>query len=88
MLKEGRNYYYFVFNLAVAGDENVTQGCSVGTRSIDGFMHKVSSVRWLDNGEELAYLQNREKEMLAIHCTGFTYGTDFVVRVARIETTE
>jgi len=88
MLREGSSFYYFVGGLGRCGDSNVTVGTNgVGSRAVDNFTEKVSSIRWLDNGEELRFVQDPGKGMLSIFCTGFPYGTDTVVRVAKIETT-
>lgn len=64
----------------------MTFGTVTGSRMIDNFKAKVRSVRWLDNEEELTIIQDPDAGMLAVNCTGFPYGSDAVVRVARIET--
>ncbi len=87
ILKNGKNYYYFVHDLGVLGDANVTaMAQGLGTRALDGFTAKVKSVKYLDNGEDLHFTQNAADGMLAVFCTGYTYGTNYVVRVVKIET--
>ena len=88
MLREGSSFYYFASGLGCCGDSNVTVGRNgIGSRAVDNFREKVTSIRWLDNGEELRFVQDPGRGMLSIFCTGFPYGTDTVVRVAKIETT-
>ncbi len=85
ILKDGKNYYYFVFDLGVLGDSNVTAAAhGLGSRAIDGFAEKVKSVTWMDNDEKLTFIQKQENGMLAIFCTGYPYGNNTVVRVAKI----
>jgi hypothetical protein len=42
---------------------------------------KVSSVKWMDNDEELDFIQG--KDMLCVNFTGYHYGTSLGVRVAK-----
>jgi len=87
VLQSGTDFYYFADGLGRSGNANVTVGMNgIGSRAVDNFRHEVTSVRWLDNGEELRFVQDPETGMLSIFCTGFPYGTDTVVRVAKITT--
>jgi alpha-L-fucosidase len=83
---EGKTYL-FITNLAVVGDANVTVGGAggVGPRAFGGLTKPVKSVRWIDNGEELAFSQNAENGLLTIDATGYGYGMNLVVRVAEVE---
>ena len=85
VLRQGKNLYYFVFDLGIAGHVNVTatlQG--PGLRTIDGLTETIQSARWMDNGEELSFTQNISDGIAALRCTGFPYGTHTGVRVMKI----
>lgn len=87
ILQEGNNYYYFVFDLTISGDGNVTPNAGgTGLRAINDFFPKVKSAHWMDNGEEILFSQNQSAGLLALRCTGFPYGTHTVVRVMKIIT--
>ena len=53
-----------------------------GPRGFTDFERKVSSVRWIDNGEELRFTQ--EGGLFCVEATGYPYGVDRVVRVAEV----
>jgi alpha-L-fucosidase len=75
--------YFFVHNLAVSGDWNVTIPFGgVGPRTFTGVSQPIRSVRWLDNGEELPFVQDAAADLFAFQATGYPYGVDYVVRVA------
>ncbi len=83
-LEANGKVYFFVHNLSITGNENVTvEGGGKGPRTFKGLNKKVSSVRWIDNGKELAFEQNEDE--ITVDCTGYPYGTDLVVRVAEAE---
>jgi len=86
LLRVADRYYFFVHDLKRKGDANVTinGGSDIG-RTIKGFDRPVRSVRWLDNDETLEFTQDSKSHDLTIECTGYPYGTDLVVRVARID---
>ena len=48
-----------------------------------GAKKEVKCIHWLDSGEELKYLQKDDRILLK--ATGFPYGRDLIVRIARIE---
>lgn len=76
--------YLFIHNMCVLGDANVTvNGDGLGPKDFDRVKRRVKSVRWTDNGEELAFSQDGEH--LVMNATGFPYGKNFVVRVAEVE---
>lgn len=75
--------YLYVFGLKVVGDENVTIN-DEGKKMIhlSGFENRCDRIIWIDNNELLKFEQNADK--IAIHATGFLYGNDYVVRVAKM----
>jgi alpha-L-fucosidase len=85
VLKDGSNYYMFCFDLGMGGDGNVV----VWGRDNDhvnrfNFSKKIKKVTWLDNGKEAKFEQTEDST--AIYTIPFAYGTNLVVRVAKIET--
>lgn len=43
---------------------------------------KIQSITWLDNGENLAFVQ--EENQVTIHTAPYQYGRNLVMRVAKI----
>lgn len=79
--------YLFVFDLGIEGDENVTvsaQTDATKLRSYAGIDREIKSVKWLDNGLELPFIQDVEKQMMTVRMTGFAYGKNLIVRVAEL----
>ena len=86
LLRNGRDCYYFAFDLGISGDANVTVDVAgIGTRAIDGFHEKVISAYWLDNAQKVNFIQDCRNGMLALQCNGFPYGVHTVVRVMKLE---
>lgn len=76
-------YYLFVHNLGVQGDANVVVGpTGAGPRKFTGLSENATGAEWLDNGEQLRLDQKGDHAVL--RASGFPYGTNTVVRVARI----
>jgi alpha-L-fucosidase len=50
---------------------------------LTGASKEVKSIHWLDSGEELKFVQEGSK--IHLNATGFPYGRDLIVRIARIE---
>ena len=84
---DGRDVsYLFVHDLSIVGNENVTLGGEGSNlRSFTGATRPVERVSWLDNGQEVPFMQDTERGTLTVDANGFTYGSDWVVRVARVE---
>jgi alpha-L-fucosidase len=86
-LKRGNKLYFYVHNLGIVGDSNVTvEFGGAGEKTFSGVKGKIKSIHWTDNGEELSFTQ--EGETLKVGCTGYRYGTNLVVRVAEAEMEE
>lgn len=78
--------YWFVHDLRIAGHGQVTVSVGgAGPRAAQGFQQPIRQVRWLDNGETLAFAQNPAAGVATVNFTGYPYGTNLVVRVAEIE---
>ncbi|HQM48365.1 MAG TPA: alpha-L-fucosidase [Candidatus Hydrogenedentes bacterium] len=74
--------YLFVHALKPGHGQQAGEVSGPGPRTFEGVEQKVASVTWLDNGEELKFEQDGQK--LNVTATGFPYGTNTVVRMARI----
>lgn len=82
MLQDGKNYYLFCMDLPTAGDAHVA--IFEQKDYLDSFEleEKIQSVTWLDNGENLAFVQ--KENQVTIHTAPYQYGRNLVVRVAKI----
>lgn len=79
--------YLFVFGLGIEGNENVTvtsQTDADRLRTYAGIDKKIQTVRWLDNGLELPFMQDTKQKLLTVHATGYSYGKNLIVRVAEL----
>ena len=87
VLRSGNKLHFYIHGLSVAGidTKNIWAG-STGDRFFWGIREKVKRVRWTDCDEWLDFSQ--EGEMLRLHCTGFPYGKNLIVRVAEAEIEE
>lgn len=85
ILRDGGNLYYFAHDLSRQGDAHVTTaGGGAGPRSLAGLNQRIASAVWLDSGEELVFAHNVENGLATLNLTGYPYGTNMVVRVAKI----
>jgi len=82
-LKSDKSTYYFIHDLAIAGHADTTvAGGGVGPRVFANVKEAVDNIRWVDNGEDLAYTHNQDNGLFAFDATGYSYGSNFVVRLA------
>ena len=76
-------FYLFKHGLGVNGDPNVTLGeGGRGHTVIRGFAGELDSVRWMDNGEALAF--ESCNGTVTVKCTDYKYGKNYCVRVAEM----
>jgi alpha-L-fucosidase len=78
--------YLFVFNLTPTASTYAHGATAVrgpGKRTFSDVARPYEAATWLDNGEELKVEYDRGQQQLALHATGYPYGTNTVVRVAR-----
>lgn len=73
--------YLFVHHLWEKGES--AAGVGAGWREFTGIEKDVSKAVWLDNSEELKF-ERGANGTLRLKATGFPYGTNTVVRVARL----
>ncbi len=74
--------YIFAYDLGNFGNINVTVGGKYsGSFSFNGVTDEIESVQWMDNGEELDFIQG--KGMFCVNLTAHPYAASFGVRVAK-----
>ncbi len=85
ILKDGKTYYMFCSNVSMGGDGNVVVWDSDGNH-INRFAlsEKIQRITWIDNGREVKFEQDGDK--ITVYTVPFAYGTNLIVRVAKIET--
>lgn len=74
--------YLFVHHIKPGHGQQPGEIAGPGPRTFEGVDRTVSSVTWLDNGEALTFEQ--KAQTMTVTATGFPYGTNTVVRVARV----
>ena len=86
VLKYENVYYLFCHDLPMIADENVALKFEGDRAFCDtiSIKEKVLSAKWLDNDKKIAFEQNGET--LTIPLESYSYGTNLVVRIAKIET--
>ena len=83
VLKTEKNVYFFCFDLKIRGSAHVVSNQKNKGFKFDNFNLDVKNLHWMDNGEELEF--NLDNGDLFVDFTGFTYGNDFCVRVAKAD---
>jgi alpha-L-fucosidase len=77
--------YLFVFDLTATADPRVAGAPKVrgpGVREFKDTTPRYSKATWIDSGEELK--TERSGDTLKVHATGYPYGTNTVVRIAKL----
>lgn len=78
VLEYNGELYLFVHNLPISGDENVVLGKSSEKQvTLSNLKGQIDNICWLDNKQSLNFTQD------TVQLTGYPYGTDLVVRVAK-----
>ena len=86
-LATDKHVYLFIHDLSTRGNANVALDVKgAGPREFTGLDRKIAAAEWIDNGQKLKFTQDAESGRLTVHCTGFPYGTNTVVRVVRLRT--
>jgi len=78
--------YLFILNLTPTSNTHA-QGPAArgpGRRQFTGAARRYASAEWVDSGEPLKVEQDVDSGRLVLHATGYPYGTNTVVRVARL----
>lgn len=78
-------HYLFIHDLGIVADSNVIKHRDFKTPRAFTHMNKeVKRIEWMDNQEDLLFDQDLEAGTLTLHPTHYSYGTDLVVRVAKV----
>lgn len=82
--KDGYAYIY-VHDLPLLGPKDVVVAYEKtdGDHSVRNVNRKVKSMKWVDNDEELLFTQ--DNDVLKYRATGYYYGTQLIVRIAKVE---
>lgn len=77
--------YAFIHHLKVTGDSHVVVGGSgSGMKNFIGIDRPIEEIKWIDNDETLRFIQDPGSKLMSFYATGFSYGSNTVVRVAKI----
>jgi len=78
--------YLFILNLTATANTQAhgPSGRGPGKRTFMGIARSYTSAKWMDNGEELKLEQDPAAKQLTLNATAYPYGTNTVVRVARL----
>ena len=81
------SYYYFAHNLPIRKNDHKTKemGATEGPRPIAGIDTPLKTARWLDNDEPLDLHCGDAPGEWQLNCTAYPYGSNLVVRVAKLE---
>ncbi len=83
ILQEGDTYYLFVHDLQMFADLNVALCTKMELKEEFEFDKKIKSVRWMDNQEDLDYVQDGVN--VTITTKPYNYGESYVVRIIEIK---
>jgi alpha-L-fucosidase len=87
VLKQDSTFYYAAFSLPIKDYHSLFNGPSDwDRRTILGELPPVKDIQWLDTGESLPFTQDTEASLLAFKSTPNPYGTQQVVRIAKLST--
>lgn len=84
LLKNGTQYYLFFHNLPIGADSNLAIEISKGHQTEFCMQEKVRSIVWLEDGSAVNFHQDGEK--VTVYPEPFRYGSNLVVRIAKIST--
>ena len=86
-LQLGGDIYLFIFELSATSDTRVhTKAKGPGKRRFTGVPARYGAAHWMDNGENLKLEYDAASKALTLDATGYPYGTNTVVRVAKVST--
>lgn len=84
-LAVGDEVYLFVTGLTQTSNWQLQdKSRGPGPRAFSGVSRPYSQAEWLDNGQKLKIEQDQSAKKLILHATGYPYGTNTVVRIARL----
>ncbi len=83
LLKDGNNYYLFVLGLITWVSPNVTAEVHASLKNEFVLPEKVVSATWIDCGKAIEFTQDDDGKV-TLTAEHFKYGSNYVVRVAKI----
>ena len=86
MLENGNKRYAFIHDLSTSGDHNVLPGAKKGYSCFEHVTQKLKNAYWLDSKTPVEYTQDLANERLFVKMEPFSYGQNWVIRVAAFET--
>jgi alpha-L-fucosidase len=87
VFKKDSDYYYAAFSLPIKDYHSLFKGGhDWDRRTISGKLPEVTGINWLDNGEALPFTRDTSNGLLVFKSTANPYGTQQVVRIAKINT--
>ncbi len=86
-LELGGSLYLFITDLTATSNTmaHSTGHRGPGARGFTGVRQAYATARWMDNGEVLKTLYDPASRKLTLQATGYPYGTNTVIRVAKLD---
>ena len=83
---KNNHLYLFINGLSIVGNDNVVLGGEGShLHSFTNIKKQISKITWMDNDESIPFMQDTSTGALTIDANGFTYGSNWIVRVAKVE---
>ena len=85
LLTDGETGYYFAYEVGIDSPSNVGTDIRKGKiNSVLNIDKKVKTIEWMDNQEEIQFIQDIDKKILSFKATPFLYGRNLHIRVAKL----
>ncbi len=85
LLEANGAWYYFVHHLPIANNLHLAGGRrGDGLQTVEGALPAIAGIEWVDTGEPLAFSQDAARGFLTFRATPNPYGTQHIVRIARL----
>ena len=85
VLKAGNEFYYYLHNLPISQNMHLSGAVrGDGLQTVEGPLPRITAVEWVDSGEALEFNQDAERGFLTFRATPNPYGSQHVIRVARL----
>ena len=85
VLQDAEAYYYCAFDLPIGNNSHLFGGqADWDRRTVSGAIPAIKRICWTDTNEDLPFVQDSDAGLLAFRATAWPYGSQGVVRVARL----
>ncbi|MCC5839859.1 MAG: alpha-L-fucosidase [Opitutales bacterium] len=85
VLRSGDDHFAFIFHVPISNNMHLSHSeRGDGLQTVEGELPEIAQVEWVDSGEALDFTQDTAKGMLTFRATPNPYGSQHVVRVARL----